>query len=108
MARKYLKDNNGIVRAITSNNLQLEKPLLNENYDIEVHNRNMDKIDNAIQEIKGKVDGLELKAEKVTIADKSNLFNATNVEDALAEIQTELVGNKATLQNNINKIREVL
>ena len=26
-----------------TNNLQLEKPLLNENYDIEVHNRNMDK-----------------------------------------------------------------
>ena len=36
-----------------TNNLQLEKPLLNENYDIEVHNRNMDKIDTAIQEVKG-------------------------------------------------------
>ena len=115
MTRKYLKDNNGIVRAITSDNLQLEKPLLNENYDIEVHNRNMDKIDSAIQEVKGKVDGLELTAERVSIADSTNKFEATNVEDALLEnktsilsLQSELGSNKTTLQNNINAIREVL
>ena len=136
MARKYLKDNNGIVRAITTNNLQLEKPLLNENYDIEVHNRNMDKIDSAIQEVKGQVDGLELTAQRVSIADSTNRFEATNVEDALLEnktsiqnansnisklqsdvssnktnisnLQTELGTNKTTLQNNINAIREVL
>ena len=136
MARKYLKDNNGIVRAITTDNLQLEKPLLNENYDIEVHNRNMDKIDSAIQEVKGQVDGLELTAQRVSIADSTNNFEATNVEDALLEnktsiqnansnisklqsdvssnktnisnLQTELGTNKTTLQNNINAIREVL
>lgn len=115
MTRKYLKDNNGIVKAITSDNLQLEKPLLNENYDIEVHNRNMDKIDSAIQEVKGKVDGLELTAERVSIADSTNKFEATNVEDALLEnktsilsLQSELGTNKTTLQNNINTIREVL
>lgn len=136
MARKYLKDNNGIVRAITTNNLQLEKPLLNENYDIEVHNRNMDKIDSAIQEVKGQVDGLELTAQRVSISDSTNVFEATNVEDALLEnktsiqnansnisklqsdvssnktnisnLQTELGTNKTTLQNNINAIREVL
>ena len=115
MAKKYLKNSEGIVRAITSDNLQLEKPLLNENYDIEVHNRNMDKIDSAIQEVKGKVDGLELTAERVSIADPTNAFEATNVEDALLEnktsileIQSELGVNKTTLQNNINEIREVL
>lgn len=98
-----------------TNNLQLEKPLLNENYDIEVHNRNMDKIDSAIQEVKGQVDGLELTAERVSIADSTNKFEATNVEDALLEnktsilnLQKELGTNKATLQNNINAIREVL
>ena len=91
MAKKYLKNEKGIVRAITTNSLQLEKPLLNENYDINVHNRNMDKIDSAIQEVKGKVNGLELKAEKVTLADKSNLFNATNVEDALLENKTSIL-----------------
>ena len=115
MASKYLKNSEGIVRAITSDNLQLEKPLLNENYDIEVHNRNMDKIDSAIQEVKGKVDGLELTAQRVSIADPTNKFEATNVEDALLEnktsilnLQNELGANKSTLQNNINAIREVL
>ena len=115
MAKKYLKNSEGIVRAITSDNLQLEKPLLNENYDIEVHNRNMDKIDSAIQEVKGKVDGLELTAERVSIADPTNKFEATNVEDALLEnktsilsLQSELGSNKTTLQNNINEISEVL
>ena len=111
MAKKYIKDNEGIVRAVTSDNLQLEKPLLNENYDIEVHNRNMDKIDNAIQEVKGKIDGLELVAERVSIADPTNKFEATNVEDALLEnktsihlLQEELGTNKESLINTINKI----
>ena len=111
MARKYLKDNNGIVRAITSNNLQLEKPLLNENYDIEVHNRNMDKIDNAIQEVKGQVDGLELTAQRVSISDSTNVFEATNVEDALLEnktsileLQTELNGQRLRGINIANTI----
>lgn len=98
MARKYLKDNNGIVRAITTNNLQLEKPLLNENYDIEVHNRNMDKIDNAIQEVKGQVDGLELTAQRVSISDSTNVFEATNVEDALLENKTSIL----ELQTEVN------
>ena len=111
---KYLKDEKGLVRAVTTDNLQLEKPLTNENYDVNVFNRNMDKVDAAIQEVKGKVDGLELTAE-VSIADPNNAFEATNVEDALLEnktsileIQSELGVNKTTLQNNINAIREVL
>lgn len=136
MASKYLKNSEGIVRAVTSNNLGLEKPMLNENYDINVHNRNMDKIDSAIQEIKGKVDGLELTAERVSIADSTNKFEATNVEDALLEnktsiqtanrnvsslqsnvsalqssvsaLQSELGTNKTTLETNVNAIREVL
>ena len=62
-----------------TNNLNLEKPLQSENYNIDIFNSNADKIDTAIQEIKGKVDGLDLKAEKVTLADRSNLFNATNI-----------------------------
>lgn len=69
MASKYLKNENGIVRAITSDNLQLEKPLLNENYDIEVHNRNMDKIDGAI------------------IDDRSNI---SNLQSSIASLQTKI------------------
>ena len=84
-----------------TNNLNLEKPLQSENYNIDIFNSNADKIDTAIQEIKGKVDGLDLKAEKVTLADRSNLFDATNVEDALLE-------NKTSIQNansNISKLQ---
>jgi hypothetical protein len=102
LARKYLRNRSGIVSAITTDNLQLEKPLLNENYDIEVHNRNMDKIDGAIQEVKGKIDGLELIASKVTMSD------GTTVEDNINTLKGELGTNKTTLQNNINAIREVL
>ena len=46
-----------------TNNLNLEKPLQSENYNIDIFNSNADKIDTAIQEIKGKVNGLDLKAE---------------------------------------------
>ena len=98
MAKRYLKNEKGIVRAVTTGNLQLEKPLINENYDIEVHNRNMDKIDNAIQEVKGKIDGLELVAERVSIADPTNKFEATNVEDALLENKTSIL----SLQEELN------
>ena len=98
MSKKYIKNEKGIVRAVTSDNLQLEKPLLNENYDIEVHNRNMNKIDSAIQEVKGKVDGLELTAERVSIADSTNKFEATNVEDALLENKTSIL----ELKNEVN------
>ena len=108
MASKYLKNSKGIVRAITSDNLQLEKPLLNENYDIEVHNRNMDKIDRAIQEVKGKVDGLELTAQRVSIADPTNKFEATNVEDALLENKTSILNlssNVNNLQTNVNNLQ---
>lgn len=81
-----------------TNNLNLEKPLQSENYNIDIFNSNADKIDAAIQEIKGKVDGLDLKAEKVTLADRSNLFNATNVEDALLENKTSIL----ELQTEVN------
>ena len=98
-----------------TDNLRLEKPLQSENYNIDVFNGNADKIDTAIQEVKGKVDGLELTAQRVSIADPTNKFEATNVEDALLEnktsilsLQSELGTNKTTLQNNINEIREVL
>ena len=101
MAKRYVKEK-GLVRAVTSDNLGLEKPLLNENYDIEVHNRNMDKIDSSIQEVKGKIDGLELVASKVTMTD------GTTVENNKITLQNELGTNKATLEANINAIRGVL
>ena len=99
MATKYLKNNEGLVRAVTTDNLQLEKPLTNENYDVNVFNRNMDKVDAAIQEVKGKVDGLELTAERVSIADPTNKFEATNVEDALLENKTSILNLQTKVDN---------
>ena len=95
--------------------MQLEKPLITDYYDVNVFNRNMDKVDEAYSEIMSSVSGLELKAEKVSIADSTNKFEATNVEDALLEnktsilnLQKELGTNKSILEANINAIREVL
>ena len=84
-----------------TNNLNLEKPLQSETYNIDIFNSNADKNDTAIQEIKGKVNGLDLKAEKVTLADRSNLFNATNVEDALLENKRSILSN-TNLINTLN------
>lgn len=110
-----MSNEKSLKRAITTTNLQLEKPLTTDYYDVNVFNRNMDKVDTAIQEVKGQVDGLELTAQRVSIADPTNAFEATNVEEALLEnktiilnLQNELGTNKTTLQNNINAIREVL
>lgn len=109
MSVKYLKSNEGIVRAVTTNNLGLEKPMLNENYDIDVHNRNMDKIDSAIQEVKGKIDGLELVASNVKMADGTTVEVTVSANKlSILKLQNELGTNKSTLQNNINAIREVL
>ena len=81
-----------------TDNLRLEKPLQSENYNIDIFNANADKIDTAIQEVKGKVDGLELTAKRVSIADSSNKFEATNVEDALLENKTSIL----ELQTEVN------
>ena len=42
---RYIKDDKGVTMSVATSTLGLEKPLLNENYNIDVHNRNMDKID---------------------------------------------------------------
>ena len=84
-----------------TNNLNLEKPLQSENYNIDIFNSNADKIDTAIQEVKGKVDGLELTAQRVSIADPTNKFEATNVEDALLENKRSILSN-TNLINTLN------
>ena len=115
MAKKYLKNEKGIVRAVTSENLQLEKPLLNENYDINVHNRNMDKLDDAIQKLRGNVtniggiiEDLELIAEKVSIADTRNYFTSNNVEGALSELAIELHGQRLRGVNIANALIDMI
>lgn len=91
-----------------TNNLNLEKPLQSENYNIDIFNSNADKIDTAIQEVKGKVDGLELTAEKVTIVDSGNYFTSNNVEGALSELVAEINGQRLRGINIANAIIDKL
>ena len=92
-----------------TNNLKLEKPLQSENYNIDIFNANADKIDNAIKEVKGKIDGLELVASNVKMADGTTVEATVSAnKSSILELQNELGTNKTTLQNNINAIREVL
>lgn len=44
-----------------TNNLKLEKPLQNENYNIDIFNSNADKIDTAIQSLNNKYSELYLE-----------------------------------------------
>ena len=72
-------------------NYSLKKPEGSDVVNIDDFNYNADIIDNAIQELKGKVDGLELTAQRVGISDPTNKFEATNVEDALLENKTSIL-----------------
>ena len=129
MSKKYLKNENGLVRAVTTEVLELEKPLVNEFYDINVFNRNMDKIENALKNVSSSAEG-------TSFDNSDNGMSATNVQDAIEEnkqnieanktsiqsanrnisslessvsaLQSELGTNKSTLEANINSIREVL
>lgn len=105
---KYIKEN-GLVRAITTTNLNLEKPLTSDNYSIEVHNRNMDKIDTAIQEANGKIDGLELVASNVKMSDGSTVEDTVTAnKTSILNIQSQLGQNITLIQSDIDTIRGVL
>lgn len=104
-------------------NYKIRKPDPTDFFNIEEHfNHNADVIDNAIHNVETKLNNIDTTAEKTTLKDTGNNYNSDNVEGALIEIaedisanktsilnlQSELGTNKATLQNNINAIREVL
>ena len=99
-----MSNEKSLKRAITTTNLQLEKPLITDYYDVNVFNRNMDKVDEAYSEIMSSVSGLELKAERVTIADTSNYFTSDNVEGALRELASELSGQRLRGINIVNSM----
>ena len=107
MAKKYLKNSEGIVRAVTSDNLGLEKPLANENYDIEVHNRNMDKIDSAIQSNASLANEALAKANEAFqngVNVKKNVVEAINSKVTVNDIST--TDNWNTIVDTINNIKE--
>lgn len=103
-----MSNEKSLKRATTTTNLQLEKPLVTDYYDVNVFNRNMDKVDEAYSEIMSSVSGLELKAERVTIADVDDYFTSDNVEGALNELAVELNGQRLRGINIANTIIDKL
>ena len=87
MAKKYIKDENGIVKAIKTETLQLEKPLTSDFYDINVFNGNMDKIEKALKNI-------STDAKGTSFDNSSNGMSATNVQDAIVENKTSILNNE--------------
>ena len=123
--KKYLKDENGITRALSTNELRLEKPLGNENYDVNVFNNNMDKIDVAIKNVKNDLSNIDLTAERVEYSknecsnvdealDKlfqSDSENKTSIQEAntnITNLQNELTGQRQRLLNSQIEIRRLL
>ena len=90
MSKKYLKNENGLVRAVTTEVLELEKPLVNEFYDINVFNRNMDKIEKALKNTSSSAEG-------TSFDNSDNGMVATNVQDAIEENRTEIEANKTSI-----------
>lgn len=74
-----------------TNRLNLEKPFQNEVYNVDIFNANADLIDEAYGDILDSLDGLDLRAEKVSVRDSANLFEATNVEMALLENKRSII-----------------
>ena len=95
--------------ATNTTNINLVKQEENEYYDINITNSNLDLIDNAIQDMKNKVDSLELTASNVTMSDGSTVEDTVSAnKTSILSLQEELGLNKSTLEANINAIREVL
>ena len=111
--RRYIKNSNGVTMSVTTDTLGLEKPLLNENYDIDVHNRNMDKIDEELKPIDDSYiielfqhDGDTTSPRDYYTKEETDSKYATKEE--VEEIKSELGLNKSNLASYISKIREVL
>ena len=87
-------------------NYGLKKPEGSDVVNIADFNYNADIIDSTMKEIKSEVGALELKAEKVTVADSTNVFTATNVEAALLELLNKIKSNTSKISANTTKINQ--
>ena len=87
-------------------NYGLKKPEGSDVVNIDDFNYNADIIDSTMKEIKSEVGALELKAEKVTVADSTNVFTATNVEAALLELLNKIKSNTTKINANTTKINQ--
>lgn len=104
MAKKYIKNEKGIVKAIRTETLQLEKPLTSDFYDINVFNGNMDKIEKALK-------NLSTDAKGTSFDNSENGMTATNVQDAIEENKTSissLIEKTNTTNENISNLNNII
>lgn len=94
-------------------NIRLQKPLDTDYYSIDVFNDNADIIDAQIKQVKDSINqissnvgNIELKAEKVTVADSTNVFTATNVEGVLLENRNKINTNTSNISKNTKSMSE--
>ena len=107
--RKYVKENN-LVKAINTDSLELQKPLVNEYYDINVHNSNMDKIDAGYRQNKNDISNInyELSKTENTKYTTENGIKEFSCKDGYVDnvvIEGETLVNLA-LQNTTNMIND--
>lgn len=109
--KRYIKNSNGDTVSVTTEILGLEKPLLNENYDINVHNRNMDKIDEELKPIDDsyiielfKHDGDTSKPRDYYTREESDEKYATN--ENLNDVKTDLGKTENTKYVTKNGVKE--
>lgn len=108
---RYIKDDKGVAMSVTTSTLGLEKPLLNENYNIDVHNRNMDKIDEDLTPIDDSYiielfqhDGDTSRPRDYYTKEESDLKYATKEE--VENIDLSNLATKEEVNNALNKANE--
>lgn len=75
--RKYVKENN-LVKAINTDSLELQKPLVNEYYDVNVHNSNMDKIDKGYKQNKNDISDIK---NELSITENTSYTTANGIKE---------------------------
>ena len=96
--QRYIKDAMGVTMSVTTNTLGLEKPLLNENYNIDVHNRNMDKIDEDLTPIDDSYI-IELFQHDGDISRPRDYYTKEEVDVKIEAINTRIEENEANILN---------
>ena len=78
-------------------NLNLVKPDIDDSYDIEKSNSNMDKIDTEIGNLKKSMENIV--DSKVKVTDTNNKFTATTLDKVLDEIDDKIVDTSNKVDN---------
>lgn len=80
-------------------NLNLVKPDIDDSYDIEKSNSNMDKIDTEIGNLKKSMENIDLVDSKVKVTDTNNKFTGTTLDKVLDEIDDKIVDTNDKVDN---------